>query len=135
MASWRNRLWAYIGGIARENGMKALAIGGTDDHVHALCRCDAGRCSTLTGSSRSWASESVGGAALAHGYYPSALQAETPHVGHRAETPHVGLRHRTLDTSEVLGYCRRDPPGRGSRRCANRSKTVAKASLASSESR
>jgi REP element-mobilizing transposase RayT len=32
----RSRLWAYLGGIARENKMKALAIGGTADHVHAL---------------------------------------------------------------------------------------------------
>ncbi len=32
----RKRLWAYLGGIARENGMKALAIGGTADHVHLL---------------------------------------------------------------------------------------------------
>lgn len=32
----RERLWAYLGGIARENEMKALAIGGTDDHVHVL---------------------------------------------------------------------------------------------------
>ena len=30
------RLWPYVGGIARENGMKALAIGGTNDHVHTL---------------------------------------------------------------------------------------------------
>ena len=30
------RLWPYIGGIARENKMKALTIGGTADHVHAL---------------------------------------------------------------------------------------------------
>lgn len=29
-------LWPYIGGIARKNRMKALAIGGTFDHVHAL---------------------------------------------------------------------------------------------------
>ena len=29
-------LWPYIGGIARENRMKALAIGGTADHIHAL---------------------------------------------------------------------------------------------------
>jgi putative transposase len=29
-------LWAYLGGIARANGMKALAVGGTDNHVHAL---------------------------------------------------------------------------------------------------
>ena len=32
----RERLWAYIGGIAKENKMKALAIGGTVDHVHVL---------------------------------------------------------------------------------------------------
>ena len=31
-----SRLWPYIGGIARENGMKALSIGGTTDHVHTL---------------------------------------------------------------------------------------------------
>jgi putative transposase len=31
-----SRLWPYIGGIARENGRKALTIGGTNDHVHAL---------------------------------------------------------------------------------------------------
>jgi REP element-mobilizing transposase RayT len=31
-----SRLWPYIGGIARENRMKALAIGGTTDHLHAL---------------------------------------------------------------------------------------------------
>lgn len=30
------RLWPYLGGIARENKMKAIAIGGTVDHVHAL---------------------------------------------------------------------------------------------------
>jgi putative transposase len=30
------RLWAYMGGIARVNGMKALAVGGTEDHVHLL---------------------------------------------------------------------------------------------------
>ena len=30
------RLWPYLGGIARENRMKALAIGGTTDHLHAL---------------------------------------------------------------------------------------------------
>src|SRR2546422_5534250 len=31
-----SRLWPYLGGIVRENRMKALAIGGTADHVHAL---------------------------------------------------------------------------------------------------
>jgi REP element-mobilizing transposase RayT len=30
------RLWKYMGGIARENKMRALAIGGVEDHVHLL---------------------------------------------------------------------------------------------------
>jgi len=32
----RERLWPYLGGIARENKMRALAIGGVTDHVHIL---------------------------------------------------------------------------------------------------
>ena len=32
----RRRLWPYLGGIAAQNGMKALAVGGADDHVHVL---------------------------------------------------------------------------------------------------
>jgi REP element-mobilizing transposase RayT len=31
-----SRLWPYLGGIARQNEMKALAIGGTTDHLHTL---------------------------------------------------------------------------------------------------
>ena len=29
-------LWAYIGGIARSDAAKALAVGGIDNHVHVL---------------------------------------------------------------------------------------------------
>ena len=32
----QKRLRPYMGGIARENNMKALAIGGIEDHVHLL---------------------------------------------------------------------------------------------------
>ncbi len=32
----KHRLWEYIGGIARTNKFKALAVGGMPDHVHAL---------------------------------------------------------------------------------------------------
>ena len=32
----RERLWPYLGGIARQNQMKTLAIGGANDHVHML---------------------------------------------------------------------------------------------------
>jgi putative transposase len=29
-------LWAFLGGIARKNGFKALIVGGTENHVHIL---------------------------------------------------------------------------------------------------
>jgi len=32
----QERLWPYLGGIARENKMVALSIGGVGDHVHIL---------------------------------------------------------------------------------------------------
>jgi putative transposase len=35
-SAWRERLFAYMGGIARENKIKAVSIGGVMDHVHML---------------------------------------------------------------------------------------------------
>jgi REP element-mobilizing transposase RayT len=35
-AEIRPRLWSYLGGIARQNEIKAMAIGGMADHVHIL---------------------------------------------------------------------------------------------------
>jgi putative transposase len=32
----RERLHRYMGGMAREHGMPALAVGGTEDHIHLL---------------------------------------------------------------------------------------------------
>src|SRR6266550_6526509 len=32
----RDRLWPFLGGIARENKMTAIEIGGVEDHVHIL---------------------------------------------------------------------------------------------------
>ena len=32
----QERLWPFMGGIAREQGFKALAVGGVVDHVHVL---------------------------------------------------------------------------------------------------
>ena len=32
----RERLWAFLGGTARELGMKALIVGGIEDHTHLL---------------------------------------------------------------------------------------------------
>ena len=30
------RVWPFIGGIARKHKMTALQVGGVDDHIHAL---------------------------------------------------------------------------------------------------
>jgi REP element-mobilizing transposase RayT len=30
------RVWTYLGGVARKHQMKALQVGGVEDHVHAL---------------------------------------------------------------------------------------------------
>ena len=32
----KERLWPFLGGIARQNKMKAIEIGGVPDHVHVL---------------------------------------------------------------------------------------------------
>ena len=34
--SLRAQLWPYLAGIARNNKMKAVKIGGVEDHVHIL---------------------------------------------------------------------------------------------------
>jgi len=31
-----DRVWAYIGGIARKHGLSALQVGGIENHIHAL---------------------------------------------------------------------------------------------------
>ena len=31
-----NRVWEYVGGIARNHGMSALQVGGIEDHLHGL---------------------------------------------------------------------------------------------------
>jgi len=41
----REEMHAYLGGVSNNLGVPALLIGGTDDHVHALCRL--GRSITL----------------------------------------------------------------------------------------
>jgi REP element-mobilizing transposase RayT len=60
--SVRERLWPYLGGIAREHEMKALAIGGVSDHVHVLLSLPS-KISTakamqlIKGNSSKWLSE------------------------------------------------------------------------------
>jgi REP element-mobilizing transposase RayT len=58
----QDRLWSYMGGVARENKMKALAIGGTEDHAHVLLSLPAAlsisrSIQLVKGVSSTWASK------------------------------------------------------------------------------
>jgi len=60
------RIWAYLGGIARENNIKALKIGGTEDHVHLVLGLPATLAPSkavqlLKGGSSKWMHENITG--------------------------------------------------------------------------
>ena len=60
----RSRLWPYLGGIARDNKMKALAVGGAADHVHVLVSLPATlsiarAIQLLKGNSSKWIHETI----------------------------------------------------------------------------
>ena len=62
-----SRLWSYVGGIAKENRMKALAIGGTTDHLHALLSLPgmmsfAKAVQLIKGGSSKWINDALPGA-------------------------------------------------------------------------
>jgi putative transposase len=63
-ASVQPRLWSYIGGIARANRMKAIAVGGTADHVHILLQLAptavAKAVQLIKAGSSKWMHEQVG---------------------------------------------------------------------------
>ena len=40
-AAIQTDLWSFLGGIARKNGFKALAVGGTENHAHVLLSLSA----------------------------------------------------------------------------------------------
>jgi REP element-mobilizing transposase RayT len=75
-AELQERLWPYLGGIARENKMKALCVGGVADHVHVLLSVPstlpvAKAVQLLKGNSSKWIHETFprqGGFAWQEGY-------------------------------------------------------------------
>jgi putative transposase len=61
----QERLWVYMGGIAREQGVVALGVGGTEDHAHLLLSLPttmtiAGAMQKIKGGSSLWLHESCG---------------------------------------------------------------------------
>jgi putative transposase len=94
----RERLWSYLGGIARENKMKALAIGGAADHVHMLVSLPATvsvakAMQLLKGNSSKWIHETFSGMRSfewqeGYGAFSigvSAIDATKTYVRHQAE--------------------------------------------------
>ncbi len=60
----RNRLWPYMGGIARQNRIKALSVGGTADHAHMLVSIPASIAvakvvQLIKGGSSKWLHENI----------------------------------------------------------------------------
>lgn len=60
----QERVWAYLGGIARENGLKPLLFGGVDDHVHLLLSLPptarvSEALTAIKGGSSGWIKEAV----------------------------------------------------------------------------
>jgi REP element-mobilizing transposase RayT len=56
------RLWSFLGGIARKNGFKAIAVGGIANHVHLLLSLPATMAPAkavqlLKGGSSKWMNE------------------------------------------------------------------------------
>jgi REP element-mobilizing transposase RayT len=62
----KERLWPYMGGVARDNNMKALAVGGTADHIHILLSIPsttpiAKAIQLIKGNSSKWISDTFPG--------------------------------------------------------------------------
>jgi len=60
----RLRLWSFLGGIARQNGFKTIAVGGTDNHIHILLSLSATMplakaVQLLKGGSSKWLNETI----------------------------------------------------------------------------
>jgi REP element-mobilizing transposase RayT len=105
----QDRLWPYLGGIARNNKMKALEVGGVEDHVHILLSLPATlKISTavqlLKGNSSKWVHETfsdvqsfewqVGYGAFSIGV--SGIDDTTAYIKHQAE------HHNRLTFNEEL---------------------------------
>ena len=108
--SLQPRLWPYLGGIARENKMKALVVGGVEDHVPVLVSLPstlsvAKSIQLLKGNSSKWIHDTFpehrdfewqeGCGAFSLGI--SGVADTTAYIQHQAE------HHRKLTFREELG--------------------------------
>jgi REP-associated tyrosine transposase len=85
----KERLWAFMGGIAKRNEMKPLCIGGLPDHVHLLLSLPttlsvAKAIQLIKGGSSAWVHETF--SSLRHFAWQSGYGAFSVSVSHVAET-------------------------------------------------
>ena len=97
-ADLQPRLWDYLGGIARNHGIRILAVGGTENHVHILLaisaeaklsevvrilKCNSSRWLRETKPRFSW-QEGYGAFSVS----PSQLERVKKYITHQAEHHH-----------------------------------------------
>ena len=91
------RLWEYLGGIARQNAMKSLQVGGTEDHVHLVLAIPATLAVSkalqlLKGASSKWIHETSPD--LAHGQWQDGYAAFTVSKSQLPEVIHYVAHQR-----------------------------------------
>jgi putative transposase len=87
----KDRLWAFMGGIAKENRVKPLCIGGVADHVHLLLSLPttlsvAKAVQLIKGGSSAWVHGTF--SSLGHFGWQPGYGAFTVSVSHVSETIH-----------------------------------------------
>jgi putative transposase len=98
------RLWAYLAGIAKNHGMIALAVGGTENHVHILFHLPptlalAKALLLLKANSSKWMSERVRGFSWQEGYGAFSVSASNLDTVSRY-IRNQGAHHRKLSFEE-----------------------------------
>ena len=101
---WQARLWAYIAGICKNYEMIAIAVGGTENHVHALFHLPAKpslakAVQLLKGNSSKWMGEQGRSFAWQEGY--GALSVSSSNLDHVARyVRNQAARHRKFSFEE-----------------------------------
>jgi REP element-mobilizing transposase RayT len=112
----QQRLWPYLAGIAKENEIKALAVGGIENHVHILLLLPgtmpvAKAVQLVKGGSSKWIHESFQGTAdfawqegyAAFAVSPSQVDKTAHYIGNQPE--HHRTRTFEEEFKDILKKC------------------------------
>ena len=101
----KERFWAFMGGIAKQNGIKPLCIGGVADHVHLLLSLPttmsvAKAMQLIKGGSSAWAHETF--SPLRQFAWQSGYGAFTVSVSQVAET--ISYIHNQVEHHRLRSF-------------------------------